>query len=177
MILLKGENNMSRYDEDFADNIINSSKLKALFNMDTPKDVSTTNEPDIPHNDPIDTQERRDPDTIIYNNIDRAERFLDKIEEEVNNGSVNARMMEVASALINSITQASASIVGSNQYSDEMLYKERVLALKEREVMVKEALGKGGSNKITNNVLVTSREDLLKMINGNNEQNKVVTSG
>jgi hypothetical protein len=156
---------MSKYTEDPSDKLINSKKLKSLF--DLPNEISKENLPDKIKEDSKEIRE--DPDNIIYKNIDRANRLLDKIEEATENG-LTARLMEVASALINSITQASNSIVGTSQHEDELRYKERVLELKEREVMIKESLGKGGGSNTVNNVLVTSREDLLKIMNKKNEE-------
>lgn len=174
MNIKKGDiKTMSKYGEDPSDKLINSKKLKSLF--DLPDEISEENLPEKTTEKNIMEEskdiniDRKDPDDIIYDNIDRANRLLNRIEVETENG-LTARLMEVASALINSITQASNSIVGSSQHEDEQRYKERVLELKEREVMIKESLGKGGGNSTVNNVLVTSREDLLKMMNKQNEE-------
>ena len=162
---------MSKYNEDPADKMINSHKLKSLFDLPDDNNLpSTISENDIIEDSKDIKMDRKDPDDIIYENIERANRLLNKIETAVEN-DLTARLMEVASALINSITQASSSIVGSSQHEDELRYKERVLELKEREVMVKESLGKGGG-KTVNNVLVTSREDLLNMINNKEGETK-----
>jgi len=158
---------MSRYDEDHADSQINNSKLKSLFNMGNDPTSESLPSTDILIDEITNDsgEVRRSPDEIVHANIERAERFLDTIEDSIANGG-SARMFEVASALINAVTQASASIIGTNQYEEEIRYKERLLALKEREIAVKEALGtKSGGPKTVNNILITDRESLLKVIN------------
>ena len=151
---------MSRYDEDKSDKLINNNKLKDMFNI--------SQEPSLPSIQSLEVEardiksDRKDPDDIIYDNIERASRLLDKIELELENSS-SARMFEVAAGLINAITQASTSIIGNTQHYDEQLYKEKLLQLKEREISVKEALNNRG-NKTVNNILVTDRESLLKII-------------
>ena len=117
------------------------------------------------------SEEKPDPDSVLYQNIDRANRLLDKLEDQMETGQLEARMFEVASQLINAVTTASSSIVGVNEHSDELEYKYRWLEHKEKELAVKQAMKEGGGNKeqegqqVTNqNLIVTSREDILKLI-------------
>ena len=163
---------MSNYKEDYPDNQINNNKLQQAFNI-TP---SSSLPPTLPSEKELALSSKEvvadlkdDPDDIIYTNIDRANRMLDRIEEEVESQG-SARMFEVAAQLINAITQASSSIVGTSQHADELEYKQRILDLKEREVAVKEAIGTSKNDpKTVNNMIVTDRESLLKMINDNED--------
>ena len=164
---------MSKYNEDYPDNQINNNKLQNAFNIipssSLPPTLPSEKELALETKDIVEDL-KDDPDDIIYTNIDRANRMLDRIEEEVENAG-SARMFEVAAQLINAITQASSSIVGTNQHADELEYKQRILDLKEREVAVKEAIGTNNSStKTVNNMIVTDRESLLQMINDNDDK-------
>jgi len=156
---------MTKYNEDKADNQINNTKLQKMFNIST---STLPSENDIVEQLPENL--KNDPDNIILNNIDRANRLLDKIEGEIENGG-SARMYEVSAQMINAVTTASSSIVGSNVHMDELEYKNKVLELKEREVAIKEALGvkKTSESQITNNLIVADRESLLNIINDKKE--------
>lgn len=117
------------------------------------------------------SEDRPDPDTFLYDNIDRANRLLDRLENQMNTGQLEARMFEVASQLINAITTASSSIVGANETDANLQYKYDWLELKHKELAVKQAMKEGGdknqdgeSNVTNNNLIVTSREDILNLI-------------
>lgn len=148
---------MSKYNEDFAETRINNNKMRQIFNSNPP-------EPNIVKSEDDDTiPERKTPDEIIYDTIDRANKLLDKLELEIESDAT-ARLFEVASALINSITQASNSIIGSDQHNDDILIKQKTLELKERETAIKEAIGNQGKVTTNNNMIVTSREDIIKLL-------------
>lgn len=168
---------MTRYNEDPADKQINNNKLKSMFNMGEPSTLppALASERELATTageikDDLKDQ-RQDPDDIIYTTIDRANRLLDKLELDIENAA-SARMFEVAATLINSVTQAANSIIGTGQHADELEYKSRLLELKERETAVKEALGTKGS-KTVNNMIVTDRESLLKMISEDEPEKEV----
>jgi len=124
-----------------------------------------------------DKDEKEDPDNILYSNIERANRFLDILEEKINNKINNktkeslSRLFEVSSQLINAITSATQSIAGSYQSDLEYQYKLEKLELQNKELMVKYALKGGenqkGGNVTNNNLIVSSREDILKMMQKN----------
>lgn len=156
---------MSRYDEDKSDRMINSNKLNSLFGSSGAVDNQEINNTISESEEITESLEEQDnPDDIIYRNIERANRFLDQIENNLASG-LNARLFEVAAGLIATVTQAATSIVG-NTKNMEIEYKQRILDLKEREIAVKEALGSKGGGKTINNMIVTDRESLLKMIKG-----------
>lgn len=121
-------------------------------------------------------ENQEDPDNILYENIDRANRFLDILENEITEEDPESkkrknknisRLFEVSAQLINAITSATQSIAGS--YKDEMeyQYKLELLELKNKELMIKHALGggQGSGSNTTNNLIVSSREELLDIIN------------
>lgn len=157
----------TKYKEDVADPQLNVSMLDKEFNVD----VQTSD-----FSDQIEEiQEMRkelsdiesdlpDVDQIIYDNIDRANRFLDKIEENMTRGDLSARLLEVTGQLINAVTAAATSITGIGYNQQIIDNKNRALDIKEKEASVKAALSGAKEVSITNNNLTMSREELLKMI-------------
>lgn len=108
---------------------------------------------DIDYSDAIDALKKN-----IYN----ANQLLEKIQHEMNNGNFSARLAEVASTIINSVTQASKEILSDQNYEDYMEVRRQLALLKEKEIDIREAkLIRGPSQT---NILVTSREDLLKAL-------------
>ncbi len=112
------------------------------------------------------SQESIDPDSILHQNIDRANRILNLVEKEFEQGKIKGSLLEAAASLINGITSAANSIVGVSHGDSQIEIKQKQLELKERELMIKQALGeksgKGSGNVI--NAIVTDRESLLEMI-------------
>jgi hypothetical protein len=100
----------------------------------------------------------------LKSNIYNANQLLDKIQHEMNNGNFSARLAEVASTIINSVTQASKEILSDQNYEDYMQVRRALVQLKAKELEIKENNGKRPTNQT--NVLVTSREDLLKVLEG-----------
>lgn len=114
------------------------------------------------------------PDIILQDNIDRANRFLDKIEEQMGIGKVTGTLLEAAGSLINAITSAANSISGGAYNDDQIRLKEKALELKEQELLIKHAMNekKGIENYTgtTINAIVTDRESLLEMIKNQNKK-------
>jgi hypothetical protein len=111
------------------------------------------------------------PNEILMKNILRAERLLDKIEEE-NDCAYSARNMEVASALINAITQASNSMIANNVSLETTEQKAEILDLKKLEFELKKNKlessrdeSKAITNNTQNNIIVSDRESLLSWLN------------
>lgn len=108
---------------------------------------------DIDYSDAIQT---------LKSNIYNANQLLEKIQHEMNNGNFSARLAEVASTIINSITQSSKEILSDENYEDYMQVRRALVQLKNKELEIKELNGRRPTNQT--NVLVTSREELLKML-------------
>ena len=98
----------------------------------------------------------------LKSNIYNANQLLEKIQHEMNNGNFSARLAEVASTIINSITQASKEVLSDENYEDYMQVRRALVQLKNKELEIKELNGRRPTNQT--NVLVTSREELLKML-------------
>ncbi|MCK5019168.1 MAG: hypothetical protein KAS32_19055 [Candidatus Peribacteraceae bacterium] len=107
-----------------------------------------------------------DVDGIIVSNIDRANRLLDKIENDItgDRGTYTASLIEACGKLIDTVTSAANSITGMSQHSDTIRQKERALDIQEKKVMLA-GIVKGAENvTVNNNNLTMNREDLMKMI-------------
>ena len=168
---------MKEYGEDKADPQVNSNLLNKEF------DIVNTITGEIVNTN-IDIQEVKDmrkelqdletdapdSDQIILDNINRANRILDKLEEGILSGDHSARGIEVVGQLINAVTVAATSVTGISYNQQIIDNKNRALDIKEQEMLVKQTLKsvKGAENvNITNNNLVMTREDLLKMMEEN----------
>ena len=99
--------------------------------------------------------------------------MLDKVQDAILSGDISARLIEVFSQLLNTVTASATSITGIGYNQQVIDHKNRALDIKEREIGVKQALGvtKGAENvNITNNNVVMNREDLLKLMKGEQEE-------
>jgi len=122
-------------------------------------------EVDIDYDDPI---------SILKGNIQKANQLLDKIQTEMLGGNFTARMVEVAGNIINGITAASKEIISKENYEGYLEVKVELNKLKEREVLIKEKSGgKQGIIENQQNIIVTSREDLLKIMDGKKPQKEL----
>ena len=103
-----------------------------------------------------------DPKSILKANIKKANKLLDRVAIEMNNGNFSARMVEVAGGIINSITATTKEIMGDENYKAYLDVRNKLVELKAKEVEIKQLKGLRPQNQT--NVLVTSREELLKML-------------
>lgn len=119
--------------------------------------------------------DQEDPDKLLYKNIERANGLLDKLEDYITDKEKRpkdsiARLFEVSCQLINAVTQASASIAGGFKDEFDQEYKLELLALENKKLAVKYALGGGqkpsGSTPqtVNNNLIVANREQILDLI-------------
>jgi len=114
-------------------------------------------------------EEQITPDRVLQENVVKANLVLDRIINEMENGNFSARMAEVAAKVVESITNI-ASVMGniSNQFAD-LQTKLEMIKLKEKQIQLQERKITN-INKIGNqNILVTNREDLLKLLKGENK--------
>lgn len=113
-----------------------------------------------------------DSDEILRSNINRAQRLLDKIENEWDIGTTNAtiRLVEIAAKLIDCITTAANSLIANSVSLEETGQKQEILDLKKLEFELKKSKleNKPENNNIINNntqnnLYVTTREDILNL--------------
>lgn len=137
---------------------LNRQNLQETFNMAETEVVDTFEQEWERDNDPV---------QVLRTNIDKANEILDTVTSELNNGNFSARLVEVAGQLINSITTASKEIL-DNKYKDRYLdIRNQLVLLKEREVEMK-ALS--GHRPTTQNLIIASREDVLKLLRDEKKQ-------
>jgi hypothetical protein len=110
---------------------------------------------EIDYNDAIDA---------LKKNIHNANQLLEKIQNEMNNGNFTARLAEVAGTVINSVTQASKEIITEKNQNEYMEVRKALVLLKDKELAIKEAKMIRGPTRGATNVLIASREDILKSI-------------
>lgn len=139
-------------------NELNLDVLDEIFNtgdqIDRDLEQKTIDfETNIDYNEPLEA---------LKNNIFNANQLLEKIQHEMNNGNFSARLAEVAGTIINSVTQSSKEIISDRNYGQYLEIRRALVQLKAKEVEIKELRGSRPTNQT--NVLVTSREDLLKVL-------------
>jgi len=138
---------------------LNTENIEREFDME-----SEVIEPEIVESDPFEEEwEEENSDlNILRKNIERANEILDKVQEEITtNGNFSARLVEVAGELINSITAGSKALFDKS-YQDKYLdIRNKIVLLKEKEVEIKQL---GTNRPINQNLIIASREDVLKLI-------------
>ena len=111
-----------------------------------------------------------DEDDIIKSNIDRANRMLDRVEDEMDRGNFNARMVEVFAKLVDSVTSAASQIQSSAYNNDYLILRQKLAELKEMEVKAKvKGLAKGNTQIGSQNIIMSDRESILKLIKGEDQ--------
>ena len=102
---------------------------------------------------------------VLRKNIESANVILDQVKEELDNGNFSARLVEVAGNIINSITTASKVLMDDCNYNKYLDIRKGLALLKKREVELKERHGKRALPPGQQNLIIASREDVLKLIN------------
>jgi len=121
-----------------------------------------------------------DPIAIIRSNIARAESILTLIENEMINGNFSARLAEVASLIINSVTQAATQIVISKANQDSLQIKKDVLQLKEKELEIKQKyLSYKAQQQVEpgrDRLIITDRESIMRILKKESEPVRQIVS-
>lgn len=125
------------------------------------------------------SKEIEDPNNVLTTLIEKAGKILDIVEHEMTNGNTSGKMAESASQIINALISAANSIANNNSLNfNDNLRKVQVeqnnrrLDQRDKEMEIKEIYYKGQQNRlnnrnqenVTNNVIVTSREDIMKFL-------------
>lgn len=161
----------------------NSSILEEEFNLDSPEETSkNVQEIKEMRQALLNTigDSNRDPDDILYVNINRANDLLDIVQNDINTSEKpNARLFEVAAQLVNAITSAATSVQNSGFGMMKHEYNMKIADIKEKEVAVKAAIaqGKGSTGSTDEKVLVMTREQLLGIIGDEQTEVEVQSVG
>jgi len=110
------------------------------------------------------------PDKILESNINKANTVLDKVISEMKRGNFSARMAEVAGQLVNAVTNAVDKVYLKNVGIDNLLIKDKMLNLKEKEASLREKLVDARGKIPREKLIVTDRETILGMLKEENKK-------
>ncbi len=117
------------------------------------------------------------PDQILHANVVKANHILDRIISDIEGGAMSARMAEVAAKTVDSITNIATSMGNINFQYQDLQNKLSMIKLKEKQLEIQQ--GKVTNiNKIgSQNIIVSNREDLLKLLKGEKTAEQIVMKG
>lgn len=117
---------------------------------------------------PVYNDDEESPDKIIRENIAKANQILDITINAVANGIVEPRMIEVAVKAVESITTAAVALNNTSIGFGKLNLEEEMLEIKRKELELKtQQIAQGGIKNMTNNIIMTSREEVMKAIANN----------
>jgi len=140
---------------------IDFKKLSSEFNVNTTVNTDVT-EKNTENSDVIGVE---NPDRIIEENINKANVVLDAIILEIESGNATARMAEAASLLVNAVTNAVDKIYNKSFGLENLLVKNRMVELKDKELDIKKSVKDKGEKITESKLIVTDRETIMKIIN------------
>jgi len=108
-----------------------------------------------------------DPEESLKENIDRANRILDRVEQELESGNFTARMVEVAGNILNTVTNSSKELITNINYKKYLQIREAMVKYKYDELEAKQSKFRSPTSQ---NIIVSNREDIMKLINGEVEK-------
>jgi len=109
-----------------------------------------------------------DPEEVLKENINRANRILDRVEDELERGNFTARMVEVAGNILNTVTNSSKELLSNINYKKYLQIREAMVKYKYDELEAKQRKFHSPSSQ---NIIVSSREDIMKLLTG--EEKKI----
>ena len=108
-----------------------------------------------------------DPEEALKENIDRANRILDRVEQELESGNFTARMVEVAGNILNTVTNSSKELITNINYKKYLQIREAMVKYKYDELEAKQQKFRSPTSQ---NIIVSNREDIMKLISGEVKQ-------
>jgi hypothetical protein len=154
---------------------IDLEKLARGFGIDEDEDCEDPSSSN--HNENLeiitDSIDITNPDKILEDNIFKANVVLDKILSNINSGRFTPRMGEVAGQLVNAVTNAVEKVFARDAGIKNLLIKDKMLGLKEKETDIKERIFemKNSKKKNEKEYLVTDREKILQILNEGEPKN------
>jgi len=139
---------------------IDFKKLSSEFNVDTTVNTDVT-EKNTENSDVIGVE---NPDRIIEENINKANVVLDAIILEIESGNATARMAEAASLLVNAVTNAVDKIYNKSFGLENLLVKNRMVELKDKELDIKKSVKDKGEKITESKLIVADRETIMEII-------------
>lgn len=108
-----------------------------------------------------------DPEEVLKENIDRANRILDRVEQEIEGGNMTARMVEVAGNILNTVTNSSKEIMANINYKKYLQIRADMVKYKYDELESKKQKFRSPTSQ---NIIVSNREDIMKLLSGETKQ-------
>ena len=103
----------------------------------------------------------------LEENIERANRILELVENELNEGNFSARLVEVAGQIMNTVTNTNKEMLTNINYKTYLQIREKLIQYKYDELEMKQNKIKQPTNQ---NIILSNREDILKILGGDNKQ-------
>lgn len=103
----------------------------------------------------------------LEENIERANRILDMVEGELNEGNFSARLVEVAGQIMNTITNTSKETLANINYKTYLQIREKLIQYKYDELKSKK---NKMNTPINQNIIVSNRKDIMKILSGDTKQ-------
>jgi hypothetical protein len=141
---------------------IDRKNLEEVFNSKDEEKIKESMD-DIINNEDIDAEES------LEKNIKKANIILDIVYNELTNGNFSARLVEVASQMLNAVTNASKEILSTNNYEKYLQVRNKMVELKRAEIELKKSKSDKPNSQ---NIIVTDRESILQILN--NEKPKQI---
>lgn len=103
-------------------------------------------------------------DEILRNNIARANRILDVLEDDIHSGENNPHLIKALADLIKSITDAAQALASLSFQDLDYEMEEQKLQLKKDEFELKKLVTEGSKNTSNNTINIFSTNDLVNKI-------------
>lgn len=140
---------------------VNEEKLAEVLDIEVVEDEVAQIQRDLS----INTSRSTNPDQLLVENIDRANRILDILEKDAEDKeAISSRKAEVMAQLINAVTNAANSIISDDYNKEYLQIRQSVLLLKEKELRIKELGHSGEYRGPTDRLVITDRESILKIL-------------
>ncbi len=105
----------------------------------------------------IDEINIEDPDMILKKNLAKANAILDKVISEMNGGNFTARMIEVSSMIMSIVSGMTTQLYRKINDEKTLKFRQDVLELKAKMARI-------GEHTTNNNIIVTDRETVLRLL-------------
>lgn len=156
---------------------IDFDNLSQEFNMDNEAVMDSFDQEAIDIENAILGNNIANPDQVLSDNIGKANAILDRIIVEMNRTGMSPRLGEVAGQLIANINQSVGQLYGKNIDIGNLHLKSKLVEYKKREIELKEKMASKNAGGVVNqNLIVTDRETVLKLLRENKENTKLLES-
>ena len=107
-----------------------------------------------------------EPDSILIENLAKANAILDRIIYEMNSGKFSARMVEVSSQIMNLVAGITGQMYKKISEEKSLQMKQNMLELKQKMLKI----NNGAKNQ---NIIITDRETVLRFLKEGQDQKQI----